>query len=115
VHQQLDALASQQYVVHAQAWPGQAIEWDIDDPQGNGAEDEQSDDWNTSLRLTMPNLGSVEAQLHLTAAGIALRLVADDGHTVAALEAARSELEEALEGAGVPLTGFVAERRDVPE
>ena len=32
VHQQLDALATQQYVWQGQAWPGQPIEWVIEDP-----------------------------------------------------------------------------------
>ena len=70
VHQQLDALATQQYVWQGQAWPGQPIEWVIEDPQGEGsAEGEDTEPtWNTTLRLTMPRLGGVEAQLHLTPA-----------------------------------------------
>ena len=114
VHQQLDALATQNYVWHGQVWPGQNVEWEIEDPErdARGAGDETGAEWNTTLRLTLPRLGGVEARLHLTAAGIALRLVADDEAAVTALQAAQVRLDEALAAADVPLTGFFAERRD---
>ena len=114
VHQQLEALATQNYVWHGQVWPGQQVEWEIEDPERDrhGEGDEAGTDWNTTLRLTLPRLGGVEARLHLTAAGIALRLLADEPAAVAALQAAHGRLDEALAAADVPLTGFVAERRD---
>ncbi|MGD9871921.1 MAG: flagellar hook-length control protein FliK [Thauera sp.] len=113
VHQQLDALATQQYVWQGQAWPGQPIEWIIEDPQGEGAEggDEAEQTWNTTLRLTLPRLGGVEAQLHLTPAGVALRLRADDAATIRALDAGGTALASALEAANLKLTGLVVEPR----
>lgn len=113
VHQQLDALGTQTYVWQGQAWPGQNLEWEIEDPsggeQGGG---ENGEEWNTTLRLTMPQLGGIEARLHLTSAGVALRLLADDPDTVTALEEASARLDSALSALDLPLTGFVAERRD---
>lgn len=113
VHQQLDALATNQYVWHGQAWPGQSIEWIIEDPrnghEGDGSEELQ--EWNTTLRLTLPRLGGLEALVHLTPAGVAVRLRADDATTVGALEAGRGVLEESLAAAGLPLTGMVVEQR----
>ncbi len=112
VHQQLDGMASQHYVWHGQIWPGQNLEWEIDDPQGDGqGDDEAAREWDTTLRLKLPRLGNIEAQLHLTPAGVALRLLADDAATVASLDAARGQLDEALAAANVPLSGFVAEQR----
>jgi hypothetical protein len=114
VHQQLDAMATQHYVVHAQAWPGQNLEWEIDDSdhQRGGGDADDGEDWHTTLRMTMPRLGGVEAELHLSAAGVALRLRVDNDETLLALEAARPQLEAALAGAGIALTGFAAERTD---
>ncbi len=113
VHQQLDALATHTYVWQGQVWPGQNVEWEIEDPDDDesGGGDEAARDWNTTLRLTLPRLGGLEARLTLTPAGVALRLLADAPETVAALDAARSRLDEALAAAAVPLTGFVAEQR----
>jgi hypothetical protein len=114
VHQQLNAMATQTYVWHGQAWPGQPIEWEIEDPQGEerAPGDEPENSWNTTLRLTLPQLGGVEARMHLTPAGLALRLVAEAPDTVAALNAARERLDSALAAANVPLTGFVVESGD---
>lgn len=113
VHQQLDALATNQYVWQGQAWPGQTIEWVIEDPRdGHDGDGAEPGEWNTTLRLRLPRLGGVEAQLHLTPAGVALRLRADSDQTVAALERGRATLEEALAAAGLPLTGMAVEQGD---
>lgn len=114
VYQQLDAMATQNYVWQGQVWPGQTMEWEIEDPQHDreSGSDEQATEWKTTLRLSLPRLGGVEALLILTPAGVALRLMADDDATVAALANARTELDSALEAANVPLMGFVAERHD---
>ncbi|WP_246262450.1 flagellar hook-length control protein FliK [Aromatoleum evansii] len=107
-------MATQNYVWQGQVWPDQTMEWEIEDPQRDdeSGSDEQPPEWKTTLRLTLPRLGGVEASLILTPAGVALRLMADDDATVAALANARAALDSALEAANVPLTGFVAERRN---
>lgn len=116
VHQQLDALATQQYVWHGQAWPGQPIEWRIEDPgregEGHGDGRDQPPEWRTSLRLTLPRLGSVQAHLQLGAGGLALRIQAGDADTAQALQAGQPALEKALDAVGVPLTGMVIEVAD---
>lgn len=114
VHQQLDALATQNYVWQGQVWPGQMMEWEIEDPERDAREtgEEAPTEWKTTLRLTLPRLGGLEARLVLTAAGVALRLAADEDETVGALIAAREALDRSLAAANLPLTGFVAEKRD---
>ena len=114
VHQQLESLASHQYIWHGMAWPGQMFEWVIEDPRDEGHAEAEGDDgqWNTTLRLTLPRLGGVEARVQLGAQGVALRLQAEDKSTASRLEARCDELAEALEAAGVPLTGMVVEHRD---
>ena len=116
VHQQLDGMATQTYVLHAQAWPGQQVEWVIEDNQGGGGEEgSDSDAWNTTLRLRMPVLGQVDASLQLTRAGVAIRLHADDAESATRLEANRELLEAALEASGISLTGFMVEHGTKPE
>src|SRR5690554_6642178 len=61
--------------------------------------------------LVMPRLGELEARLHLTAVGVAIRLIAGDEATAALLAEGRERLDEALAAAAVPLTGFVSETR----
>lgn len=116
VHQQLDALATQQYVLHGVAWPGQKFEWIIEDNDGNREDGEHADneEWNSTLRIELPRLGGMEAIVHLTAAGVALRLKTDHAATAEALEAGRSSLEAALSAADIALTGMAVEIRDEP-
>lgn len=113
VHQQLDALATQNLVWQGQIWPGQTLEWEIEDPSPDGAhgDDDPAPAWNTTLRLTLPTLGGVEARLHLTPAGVALRLLGDNADTVATLRDAQARLADALAAANLPLTGLSAELR----
>lgn len=116
VHQQLDTLATHQAVWQGQVWPGQMMEWEIEDPTADEREARDSDGepepyWNSTLRLTLPSLGGIEARLHLTPAGVAVRLVADDNGTREALQSGESRLADALAAANVPLTGLVAELR----
>jgi hypothetical protein len=89
------------------------MEWIIEDPERDGGDGDPSEQgWNTTLRLTLPRLGSIEAHMHLTAAGVALRLRSDDEASITALDADAAALAEALEAAGLKLTGLVVERRD---
>ena len=117
VHRQLDALATNQYVWQGQAWPGQPVEWIIHDPEdpSEGREQAQSGEtspeWKTTLRLTLPRLGGVEAHLHLTASGVALRMRTTDPATMAALLDRRGELQSALEAANLALAGMVVEEQ----
>ena len=115
VHQQLDAVATQNFVWQGQVWPGQTMEWEIEDPAADGRSgDEPDENWTSTLRLTLPRLGGVEARLHLTPAGVAMRLIADSDTTRQALTAAEPRLADALAATDVPLTGLVAELRSPP-
>ena len=116
VHQQLDAVATQNFVWQGQVWPGQTMDWELEDPaaEGRGGSDEPDANWNSTLRLTLPRLGGIEARLHLTPAGVAMRLIADSDETRATLAAAEARLADALAAADVPLTGLVAELRGTP-
>ncbi len=111
VQQQLDAMGTQHYVWQGQAWPGQDIEWEIDDPGGREQSpgDESTSRWTTRLRLTLPQLGAVEAQLVLSPAGVAMRLVTDDASSATQLRTARERLDGALAASNVPLIGFTVE------
>ena len=68
VQQQLDAVASQRLAWHGEAWPGQGIDWKIereitDEHRSGGGEEDEAPRWATTLRLTMPNLGEIDARL----------------------------------------------------
>lgn len=107
VHQQLESLVSQQMVWQGQVWPGQTMEWKIDVPEreGGGNQDAEEQAWRSSLRLSLPGLGELDAELILNSAGVAIRIKASDQTAAERLRTALPDLETALAAAGVPLTG----------
>ena len=68
--------------------------------------------WTTHLRLTLPRLGEVSAELGLSAGYVRVRLAAQAGATAEALRDAHSELTEALSQAGLVLAGFAVTTDD---
>jgi len=104
VQQQLEAAASQRIVWHGEIWPQQTLEWAIEwEGERTGSEAEKEATWRTSLTLTTPRLGRIEARLQLTAQGVRMMLAAEDERSAAELRAGLGELAEALAHAGVPL------------
>ena len=109
VQQQLDAAGSQRLLWHGEIWPEQTMHWQLEwqeqgGQQGGGAEEETP--WQTSLRLTTPRLGSLEASLQLGAAGVRIVLGAADAASAQEMRMAAPELMSALEAAGLRLLGF---------
>ncbi len=116
VHRQLDTLATHQAVWQGQVWPGQTMQWEIFDPESeeNTSHQGQSDQeepaaWQSTLRLQMPVLGNIRAQLFVTPAGVAIRISADSASAVNSLQAGSSALADSLDAAGVSLTGMVVQ------
>lgn len=72
VQQQLDSLANQQFIWQGQAWNGQQMQWEIDEDEhndGNNAEQKISR-WKTRIKMNMPFLGNLDAELRLTMARV---------------------------------------------
>lgn len=106
VRAQLDALDARQIVWHGQPWPGQPMDWRIDElPEHHGGQ-EDTHAWTSRVRLVLPHLGEVTAELSLQAHSLRLRLFAGDRASEAALAAGQGSLAHALDEAGLRLTGF---------
>jgi hypothetical protein len=105
VQQQLDAAATQRMAWHGEVWPGQSMDWQIE-PDGRHTGNEQADPergWITSLRLTTPRLGEIDARLNLTPAGAKITIATPTGASAADLRDAAPSLEKSMTAAGVPL------------
>ena len=114
VHQQLEALASHQYTWNGAAWPGQPFEWIVEDP-GNNANQEGNDtatEWESTLRLSLPRLGGVEARVSLSALGVTVYLKASSSASADALAARQPELTNALLADNIHLTAITVGHED---
>jgi len=114
VQHQLQALANGTLSWQGQVWPGQQIEWEIieDDPQRRHTEPESSDGnpWHTRLRLVLPALGEVVADLRLQRDDVEVRLVAPT--SASRLSAESGSLQDKLALAGMSLANLTVASHD---
>jgi hypothetical protein len=92
---------------HGEVWPGQNMDWQIEweRPEGEGgnAAEDEAGRWRTTLSLTTPRLGQVDAVLQLEPTGIRIALATPYGAIAADLRDEIPALAAALGEAGVPL------------
>jgi hypothetical protein len=115
VQQQLDTAATQQILWRGEVWPGQVLDWEIEEePRARQeGEAEEPAQWRTRLRLALPRLGDVAATLQLTPLGVSIALEVPQA-AAAAMRDRRGELAGALSAAGVPLLGFAVGSHGTP-
>ncbi len=119
IHQQLDALADQAVHWRGELWPGAPLEWRIErrredthDPSAHAQETDGAN-WASHLRLHLPRLGVIDADLRLDAIQLQIALSAD-AQRVATLQAQTPRLRERLLAAGLPLSSLSIEATEEP-
>ena len=108
VQQQLEALATQNFSWQGQVWPGQEMHWEIDEdatkrPQ---SDNEQATQWSTRLRMTLPNLGEIDAQIRLNGNQMTLMMSAGDAAVRDLMRASSLTLRNQLDEAGLTLASM---------
>src|SRR5690606_7865157 len=98
VRQQLETLANNAFHWQGEAWPGAAMQWEVNEDASRHGADEPST-WATRLKLQLPSLGDVEARISLAGDRLVLRLVAPD--SAAVLQDHASQLRENLLAGGL--------------
>jgi hypothetical protein len=112
VRQQLDLLATGQFRWTGEAWPGARLDWTIEqdgdewDRSGGGAASEDDQPWRTRLTLSLPTLGTVDAELTLTRMRLVARVQASPGGA-ARLVTQGESFRQRLAAAGIELNGLL--------
>ncbi|WP_233803876.1 flagellar hook-length control protein FliK [Paraburkholderia sp. HP33-1] len=111
VRQQLDLLATGQFRWTGEAWPGARLDWTIEqdgdewDRSGGGLASEDDQPWRTRLTLSLPTLGTVDAELTLTGMRLSVRVQASPrGATRLAMQG--DDFRQRLAAAGIDLQGL---------
>jgi hypothetical protein len=96
-----------QMIWQGQLWPGQHLEWTIREPgEDPGSRAEEAQPWFTGLRLRLPRLGEVVADLALVGPALRVRLAAADPQAQTTMSAGRAALANSLAQAGIDLVSF---------
>lgn len=117
VLQQLDGLANQNFAWQGQVWPGQTMQWEIGDPpdeRRNGDENSAAN-WQTRLKLALPQLGGIDASLRLFPDGrLTIRLNSDSAAGESQLRAGAEALQQQMAAAGLTVNQLLIEH-DEPQ
>jgi len=107
IHLQLNALEQNRYVWQGELWPGQHMEWEIQEEQEGRGQAGQADGdqsaWTSTVRFELPNLGRISATIHLSGGHVQMRVAAASVDTAAKLRSHGNDLVQALGDAGSPL------------
>ena len=102
VQEQLTTLQNAQIVYRGDLFPGQKMEWSVNEREGRrNQEGGQERTWDTALQLTLPKLGAVSARLKLDGNRVSVDIRVGDAAAVGVLDAGRVRLVEQLEAAGL--------------
>ncbi|MGU7783422.1 flagellar hook-length control protein FliK [Burkholderia sp. PU8-34] len=110
MRQQLDVLATDQFRWIGEAWPGARLDWTVE-PDGSGGQAARGGDagdgiaWRTRLTLTLPSLGTVDAELVLNGAQLVARLRANEAGAER-LTRHEAAFRQRLEASGLQLGGL---------
>lgn len=109
VRQQLDLLATGQFRWSGEAWPGARLEWEIAPQERDARTPDTAHDadrpWRTRVTLSLPTLGTVDADLVLSGEKLVARINASE-HGAARLAADREGFRQQLAAAGIGLAGM---------
>ena len=121
--QQLQVLESPEFAWRGEVWPGQPLEWHLRheaDPAQNrpatASADESGAGWDSKLKLTLPQLGTVTVHIRLDAnLAFSIRMVPEQPETAPLLRHNQGRLAEQLNAAGCTLQILTVEQEHAGE
>jgi hypothetical protein len=107
VQQQLQALDTRQIVWIGQIWPGQDMQWEIEEEASRReGEEHETTRWNTHLNLQLPSLGGVNAKLAFVDGTIRIDIATDNDGSVDRMRKAQEALTQRFAASGLTLSGL---------
>ncbi len=113
IQHQLAALESGQIQWQGQLWPGQPMDWKISEDQGQHGSHPEQVGWETSIGLSLAELGDVEAKLRIQQGRITVNLSSDRAEKSGLMREHIDLLAIALETAGLGVNSISVETRNV--
>lgn len=116
INLQLDTLEQRRIMWQGELFPGQPLEWEISDdtPEKNAEQSEPEPAWNSSVRFSLPTLGSVSATIRLSGEHLQVQVHTADEETAVTLRSHSKLLADALAAAGSTLDSLLVKQADEP-
>lgn len=111
VRQQIEALETHEFNWSGQIWPGQNMDWQVRE-EDRGKHDAESlpTVWHSRLKLVLPMLGEVQANLRLAPSGLQISLQAANPGTGEMLKDNGKMLQDSLAAGGITLAAMTVVR-----
>lgn len=108
VQQQLETLETRHIVWQGQVWPGQHMDWEIDEDgaRSNGDGEDEAPRWRTQLHLQLPGLGGVTAKILMDGQGVRVDFAADRDKTASLMKNDIATLARSMEEAGLKVSAL---------
>ena len=112
VRQQINTLETQSFSWTGQIWPGQTMDWQVqeEEEQGKRQDGEAPRTWASRLRLSLPSLGEINANLRLTPSGVQISLQVAKQDTESSLKKQGRMLQKSMEANGIALVSMAVKQ-----
>jgi hypothetical protein len=119
IAQQLGVLEQGQVNWKGECWPGQPLQWQVQEDSGGNAggtaEGEAKRSWNSTLRLELPRLGKVNATIQLVGNDVRIQLQVAEPGTAQVLRQGGPALADAVAAAGSRLEQIAVSQTGLTE
>lgn len=117
VAQQLQVLEQQRVVWHGEVWPGQSMQWQVNE-QENSAHSADAPVLNSlqsDLTLQLPRLGEVSVKITMVNGRFSVRVEPTEAQALKEMQSGRSQLAMSLQSVGLKLESLQISRDDSAE
>lgn len=114
VAQQLQVLEQQRVIWHGEVWPGQTMQWQVNEQESSPQSSEEPvlNSLQSDLTLHLPRLGDVTVNISMVNGRFSVRIKPDDAQALKTMQTSRSQLAMSLQSAGLKLDSLQIARDD---
>lgn len=117
VAQQLQVLEQQRVVWHGEVWPGQTMQWQVNEQENSAhsAEEPVLNSLQSDLTLHLPRLGEVSVKITMVNGRFSVRVEPEDARALKEMQSGRSQLTMSLQSAGLKLESLQISQDDTTQ
>jgi hypothetical protein len=105
VAQQLQVLEQQRVVWHGEVWPGQSMQWQVNEQESSPQSSDEPvlNNLQSDLTLHLPRLGDVKVNIAMVNGRFSVRILPSESQALKTMQGSRSQLAMSLQSAGLKL------------